>query len=168
MSLNLSPTLQSLILHNYALFDNWAFRVREKTVTHNFFRNTDEWTKIRKNKSNDSDSQNEHTSTHSSYVYQNSSFKLLKIIWHTHQKIFRNFASTKLRSNVITGWPNLTQMQTTERWIKSQRIGHWTWVSILRYNHSFSSLILHMYGILAQFLRKLSQWCQFTRTKTEK
>ena len=74
MTLSLNPTIQSLILHMYTIFEDSRLPVPEKTVTQIKSKRQKNGQIIEKSKSKESDSQSHNTTTHCSCVYQVSRF----------------------------------------------------------------------------------------------
>ena len=71
---SLNPTIQSLILHMYTIFEDSSLHGSGENSDTNLAVKDRKWTNEGKNKSKETDSQFQTTTTHCPYVYQVSRF----------------------------------------------------------------------------------------------
>ena len=80
MTLNLNPTVQSLILHMYTMFEDSSLYSSWENWDKNLALKDRKLTNKETNKSKESDSQSHNTTTHCPYVYYVSRFLLRTIV----------------------------------------------------------------------------------------
>ena len=70
VTLSLNPTIQSLILHMYTIFEDFSLHSFGENCDTNYALKDRKWTNKGKNKSKEFDSQSNNTTTHYPCVYQ--------------------------------------------------------------------------------------------------